>query len=278
MIFPVMDSSIEKRKAMILRQAKQDLEVGFLLAEFNLEWIMRRMILKFTKCPTLVVRAAMLSADGISNYCRIWELYVVPFGYAKMHEILGIRKKVAKSEMYEYVKKRHVLVHGARGGIGVVNALVGLKMMLDMAEKLMSYAQQEGVKLFEPLDPRVKCRCLHYSRKRQRPTFESNGCPSGIYPDGNCRFAEHDMKKSKMRNDRSLDDKIAEIRKATRGKSVSNRETLERIQKIAFDLGLQDSDIVQTCIQTMAERISKKAILKEKKERFRGGLLNGEKA
>lgn len=258
MIFPILDSSIEKRKAMILRHAKQDLEIGFLLAEFNLEWIMRRMILKFTKCPTLVVRAALLCADGIPNYCRTWDLYVAPMGYAKMHEILGVKKKVAKSDLYEYVKKRHALVHGARGGVGVVNALIGLKMMLESAERLMIYAHEKEKMLFEVLDSRVRCPCLYYSRKTQKKTIDGTRCPRGIYSDGKCLFAERDKKGFKKQKIGGLKDKIAEIRSAARGKSVSNLETLEAIKRIACELGLQDCEVVRAAIQTMSERIIKR--------------------
>lgn len=155
MLMPVLGGSSKKRRQAIIRMAKHDLEMGFLLAEFNFEWTLRRCILALSKCPTVVIRERLSGCHGWDAYRDAWTDCVKRFSPA-MKSIGGLLEDVSNADvpivniqqLKEALDGRHILAHGIKGGVSDRFAIVGSYLFLNAADRLQWYAQLHGKSVF----------------------------------------------------------------------------------------------------------------------------------
>lgn len=242
----ILDSNLELFRKRIIKESKRDIELGFLLAEFDFELLLRRMVLHCAKCPTIVIRSLMKKCHGFDRYVDAWNKYVVPFsqGYPLMQDILGIPSKnqIKKGCIAKAFMKRHLLVHGVRTGIGVVNALAGLDVFLESAELLVRFAATHDVDLFTRISPR-QYKCMFTSEiKGKNGEALSRECKHGVC--GVCPFVGDGDLVSQIRSG------IKEQRKARLSKKdvkVSANEIIELAKKY----GLENSQQIKSVIDRL---------------------------
>lgn len=282
MLMPILGSSFEKRKASILKAASQDLEIGFLLAVFNFEWTLRRMILSFSKCPSIVIRALLAQSSGLWKYCHLWDICVHGFDsrFGKMREILagGFDSKSNLKAISEYLRCRHVLVHGAKSGIGAATALCGIRKLLEVSENLARFSHDNGHELFEKIPSRQQVRC-GFTGNRKTPVFEEGlacaTCPGNIIV--HCPFLKK-LEKDQERDSKQLGDYIREKIKDLRAKTspvnelinVKDEALVKKIKEVADELGIADAPSVAEAVRELEkafeERQSRHSTNAEAKE------------
>ena len=174
----VLESNLDELRRRIVEVAKDDLELGFLHAEFDFEWMLRRMVLCFATCPTLVVRSILKDCYGLEAYLDAWGKCVVPFrsGMPWLGEVLGIAspKKVKASKVGRACRERHFLVHGVRNGMSIGKSLVGIDVFLDAMAKMVKFATDNDVDLFGRLSPR-RIACTYCTNKDQQKKGDASG-------------------------------------------------------------------------------------------------------
>ena len=258
MLMPILKSDEKMRRADIIRAASKDPEVGFLLTVFNLEWTLRRMVLCFSKCPSVVVRSVLKGCNGFWGYCDTWKLCVCSFD-TKMHtmpEILGVLPKTTSKENFitQYIDRRHVLVHGVKGGIGVPTALCGISALLKVSENLVSFARIHGVELFKRLNPRQNVRCGFILRHGIEPfkIEQRDGlCPAKLRekcPMLASNDTRRNAKKLIFNNLRKTLQPVAELA------NVKGESLVEKVRKVAAELGLVNKAAIKRAICKLEKR------------------------
>ena len=263
MLFPILESNEKKRREAILKVASRDLELGFLMSVFNLEWTIRRMILHFAKCPSIVIRSLLARSNGYPNYCYLWKICVHDFDKRlnELPNILGTNDN--KNDITEYIRCRHVLVHGARSGIGAATALCGIKKLLEAAEFLIRFARENGHELFKRVPPRqVRC---GFTGAHHTPLFVRGdtcvNCPGKIV--STCPFVRQSVTTTRERGGKCLDD---QIRKSLRAAAPSVRELegikdealIAKMQEVAWDLGILERRAVKKAVHDLQKAIEKR--------------------
>lgn len=264
MLMPILGSNEKKRRESILRVASRDLEIGFLLAVFNFEWTLRRMILCFSKCPSIVIRALLAKTSGFWKYCEVWDMCVHEFDneIGTMTEILGIPPKAETKQncITEFLDSRHVLVHGATSGIGAATALCGIKKLLGVSEGMASYSRKKGQDLFRMVNPRQQVRCGFIGNRGTRK-FEKGqncaACPGEII--GFCPFLN---KKENRRDIRDyLDARLSIIQESKRQKETKGQKgeaLVLKIQEVANELGIAEKPSVKRAVRELQTAIQKR--------------------
>lgn len=252
MLMPTLESNEKKRRAAILHVASQDIELGFLFAFFNFEWFLRRMILVFSKCPTVVVRARLVCCHGFGDYCELWNECVCKFdeGIISLAEILG---KSETESIKQYCTQRHVLVHGARGGIGFATAICGISRLLKALEALVEYAQKNGKNLFIRLYHRQNVRCGFIPKHGIESFKNGKGeclCPAELK--GECPFCSSDKERRKIicniKKSRQPVDELARVK----GKAL-----VEKVRNVAEELGLANKASIKKAICDLEKNMVK---------------------
>ena len=183
MLMPVLNGSFKQRRRAILNQAKRDLEMGFLLAEFNFEWTLRRCILALSKCPTVVIRERLSRCHGWDAYKEAWQDCVRHFSsdvkpIGTLLEGVSIEDIPAVNiqHLKDALDGRHVLAHGVKGGVSDRFAVVGLSLFLNASDRLQRYAHKRGERLFGRRIYRHP-KCVDYDKCIDCP-YESVGNPA----------------------------------------------------------------------------------------------------
>lgn len=184
MLMPVLNGSFKQRRRAILNYAKRDLEMGFLLAEFNFEWTLRRSILALSKCPTVVIRERLSRCHGWDAYKEAWldcvghfSSDVKPIGTLLEGDSIEDIPAVNIQHLKDALDGRHVLAHGVKGGVGDRFAVVGLSLFLNASDRLQRYAQERGERLFGRRIYRHP-KCVDYEKCVDCPyeSFENSTC------------------------------------------------------------------------------------------------------
>ena len=241
----ILESSLTTLRRRVLKEAKKDIELGFLLAEFDFEWLLRRMVLCFATCPTVVVRSLLKKCHGFDLYVDTWNKCVVPFrpNCPMLQDILKIPSKnqIKKGAIGKAFLKRHLLVHGVRTGIGTVSALVGLDVFLESAEQLVRFAEAQGVDLFKKMSPRHrKCLFCPVGKQKERE-IQNAECIRGVL--GVCPFVGNEKFASQIRRG------IREQRKARLGKGV--KMSFAEVEAIAKKYRLETSEQVKQVVDRL---------------------------
>ncbi len=271
MLMPILKSNWTKRRAKILRVASKDVELGFLLTVFNFEWFLRRMILVFSKCPTIVIRARLAKCHGFWSYCEMWDECVCKFDgkICHMTEILGLPSKSQADQnvIEQYCDRRHVLVHGARGGIGFATALCGIARLLKASEALIEFAQKHDEDLFHSLYSRQNVRCGFTPRRGIEPfkKGQTDGlCPTKLMekcPMLSCKRARNVIFNN-LRKESQPVDELA---------NVKGDALVEKVRKVAAELGLANKVAIKKAICNLKmrceEQKTKPVNLKNKQEK-----------
>ena len=265
MLMPILKSDEKKRRADIIRAASKNPEVGFLLTVFNLEWTLRRMILCFSKCPSVVVRSVLKGCNGFWDYCDTWEFCVCSFDtkMQTMPEILGVQPKSTTKENFitQYIDRRHVLVHGVKGGVGVPTALCGISSLLKVSEKLVSFARIHGVELFKRLNPHQNVRCGFVLRRGVEPfKFEQKDglCPAKLRE--KCPMFAYNVRRrnakemifNNLRKERWPIDELA---------NVKGDALVEKVRKVAAELGIANKVAIKSAICNLKKRCEEQKLI-----------------
>ena len=240
----ILESSLVTLRKRVLKEAKKDMELGFLLAEFDFEWLLRRMILCFATCPTVVVRSLLKKCHGLDLYVDAWNKCVVPFRpkYPTLQDILKIPSKnqIKKGAIGKAFLKRHLLVHGVRTGIGTVSALVGLDVFLEAAELLVRFAEAHGIDLFKKMSSRRKCLFCPVGKQKEREILNTE-CSRGV--SGVCPFVGNEKMASQIRSG------IREQRKVRLGNGV--KMSFAEVEAIAKKYRLETSKEVKQVVERL---------------------------
>ncbi len=253
MLFPVVGSSFKNCKDIVLQVASSNLELGFLLAVFELEWILRRLILSKSKCPTLVVRTYMEECcSSLKHYGKAWNKFAMDKDGMSLREVLGLPQKWGESDLENFFRNRHVLVHGSKGGIGAHTALLGVDCLFKVLDKIEKYAKDRNLDLFAKLNPRQK-RCRYVTRKGCAPLdVNESSCP-GI-KSFVCPFAEIALK-----NRKRLKGQIGTVQNIRKVKGTGKTDVVAVIKRcldVAKRLGIEDSPAVCQMIFSLKNRDS----------------------
>ncbi len=249
MLMPILESNEKKRRAAILRVASRDIELGFLFAVFNFEWSLRRMILKFSKCPTIVIRARLVRGHGFKNYCEFWDECVCKFNrrLISMIEILGLNEA---NFIEQYYERRHVLVHGAHGGVGFVTAICGISRLLNASETLVEFARKQGENLFGRLNPRQNVRCGFTLCRGTEPfkNGQTDGpCPAQLMV-GCPMLSNNEARKAIFKNLRKSLQPVEELA------GVKGEALVEKVRKVAEELGIAEKSSIKKAICNLEQK------------------------
>ncbi len=258
MLMPILESNEKKRREAILKVASRDLELGFLYSVFNLEWTMRRMILCFSKCPSIVIRALLAQCSGFWRYCELWDKCVHDFDtkYETMAEILGVQPKGESRQngITDYFDRRHVLVHGAKSGIGAATAICGIEKLLEASEKLVKFSRDHGYELFAKVKPRQNVRC-GFTGNRKTPLF-SGGQTQGACP-GNfaniCPLLADKATRGAIR--KHLRKTLKPVQELA---DVKDEALIERVQAVAHTLGIEGACSVKKATRELQKSLQKR--------------------
>ena len=160
-MFLVSDGSREKRKQIISRITKIDVTVGMLLSAVDLEWTLRRAILKLSGLPTKEVRKRLEGACGISSYKAAWK-ELVCLGRSGFKSIVAIvddygKDAGAKSLWKSLLKAfsaRNIIVHGVKGVIRTEDVVEFTDTLQSATDSLAAYCEGHGENVFERLKVR----------------------------------------------------------------------------------------------------------------------------
>lgn len=254
MLMPILKSNWTKRRTKILRVASKDVELGFLLTVFNFEWFLRRMILVFSKCPTIVIRARLAKCHGFWSYCEMWDECVCKFDgrICPMTEILGLPSKLQADQniIKQYCDRRHVLVHGARGGIGFAAALCGISRLLKATEALIEFAQKHDKDLFHSLYSRQNVRCGFTSCRKTEPfkNGQTEGpCPAKIMV-GCPMLSNNEARKAIFKNLRKSLQPVDELA------DVKGEALVEKVRRVAEELGIANKPSIKKAIFNLEKK------------------------
>lgn len=253
MLFPVVGSSFKNCKEIVLQVASNNLELGFLLAVFEFEWIIRRLILSKSKCPTLVVRTYMEACcSSLKHYGKAWNKFAMYNDGMSLRGVLGLPQKWDESDLEDFFKKRHVLVHGSKGGIGAHTALLGVDCMFKVLDKIEKYAKDRDLDLFAKLNPRQK-RCRYVTRKGCAPLdINESSCPgikSFVCP----------LARVTLENRKRLKDQIGTVQNIRKTKGTGKTDVVAVVRQaseVAKRLGIEDSPAVCQMIFSLKNRAS----------------------
>jgi hypothetical protein len=166
-------------------------------------------------------------------------------------------------EITEYLKCRHILVHGAKSGIGAATALCGIRKLLEVSESLARFSHDNGHELFKKIESRQQVRC-GFTGNRKTPLFEEGltcaTCPGNIIafcPFLNKLETEHGKDKMQLgdyirRNIKDLRTKPSPISKP---KDVKFEALLEKIKEVADNLGIADAPSVTQAVHDLEKVI-----------------------
>lgn len=254
MLMPILESNEKKRREAIVRAAARDFEVGFLLSVFNLEWTLRRMILVFAKCPSVVIRARLNECSGFWRYCQAWNDCVCKFDkqFGAMTEILGVPAYEESKENFitQYLERRHILVHGTKSGIGVATALCGISMLLKVSEKLVEFSFKHRRDLFGRLNPRqcVCCGFTGYHTALFRNDLKVASCPARL-ADQCPLLGNKETRKAIWRNMRKAVQPVREL------VNVKGEVLVDKIYDAAKELGIEKKTSVKKAIRHLQKVI-----------------------
>lgn len=249
MLMPILGSDIEKRRKDILKVAGKDLELGFLYAEFNFEWIVRRMILCFSRCPIVVIKAALRKASGYNDYERLWKLFVCSFDSSipSIEKLLNNGDQNISENLKLYIVRRHVLVHGVKGGIGDATAICGISTFLKAAERLVGFAKDNKIELFKRLKPRSNRHCVFERRdgiEKLKNECNTNTCSTSLIeqcPVLNIKETAKAIRKHLR--EKSLP--VAEL------SGLNQEDIIRKVQSVAEELGIADKTSVKKAIDKL---------------------------
>ena len=153
-MFIIGEGSFDQRRDLILRHAKLDTEVGFLLSMINFEWTLRRSVLVLGRAPTKELRHGVLSnASGPKDYKRAWKFAQAGCeGLPSLCQIFNgegevpfwnIHKK-GRDGILQAFMLRHKLVHGCVSKPGDNYMWQRISLMLEAAYALEMVAKSYG--------------------------------------------------------------------------------------------------------------------------------------
>jgi hypothetical protein len=153
-----VDDDRDSRKAKIKSFLKRDdMAIAVLLATANLEWTVRRAILRLGMSTNKAIREGVLyKPSSLQSYKDAWKTEVKPRLKTSLPNV--IRNWSGPKGIQGAYTLRHKLIHGEQGSTGLEYARTRVNALLSASDDVDCFCMSHGCDIFKKLPIRRKAR------------------------------------------------------------------------------------------------------------------------